>query len=91
MRASQGQLDELLEAARGNANDAASADGCLSAEVCTDPEVDDGILVISRWESLAALKQFLAWHETIAHASLADFSIEKPRAVHCPVVFMSVR
>lgn len=91
MRALKGQLNELLEAARTNANDAASADGCLSAEVCTDPETEDGITVISRWQSRSALQQFLAWHETIAHASLADFSVEKPRARHCPVVFKGAR
>lgn len=86
MRALEGRLDELLEAARGNANDAMAAGGCRSAEVCLDADVPGGILVVSRWESRAALEAFLAWHETIAHASLADFSDAKPRAVHHVVV-----
>lgn len=82
MVALPGGLDDLLLAAKGNVDDAMAADGCLSAEVCSDPDNTDGILVISRWESMAALKGFLDWHETIAHASLADFSDGKPKAAH---------
>lgn len=86
MRALTGKSDELLAAAQGNVDDAMAAPGCLSAEVCADPDTPGGILVISRWESLATVQAFLAWHETIAHASLAEFSDGKPRAVHHPVV-----
>lgn len=86
MRALPGKLDELLAAGKGNADDAMASPGCRSVEVCTDPEDADGMLMISCWDSLAALKGFLEWHETIAHASLADFSVEKPTAVHYPVV-----
>lgn len=86
MRALPGKRAELLEAARGNVQDAASQPGCRSAEVCADSATNDGILVISRWESLAALQAFLAWHETIAHASLADFSDGKPQATQYPVL-----
>lgn len=86
MVALPGGLDDLLTAAQCNVDDAMADDGCLSAEVCNDPDNSDGILVISRWESMDALQAFLAWHETIAHASLADFSDGKPKAVHHQVL-----
>lgn len=86
MRARPGVSDGLMGAAKGNVDDAMAAPGCLSAEVCADPDEKDGILVIPRWESMASLQAFLAWHETIAHASLADFSDEKPVAVHHQVL-----
>lgn len=86
MRALPGRIGELLAAAQGNVDDAMAAPGCRSAEVCGDPDTPDGILVISRWESLAAVRGFLEWHEGIAHASLADIAADEPRAVHHPVM-----
>lgn len=86
MRALPGRLPELLAAAHENVTDAMAADGCLSAEVCSDPASPDGILVVSRWVSAAALHGFLAWHEQIAHTKLADFARDRPAAAHHPVL-----
>ena len=86
LRARPGQLTALLAAARGNAGAAASATGCRSAEVCTDPDDPDTVLVVSRWASRSALEHFLGWHEKVAHGSLAASMAEPPRSVHYAVV-----
>lgn len=83
--AREGLRDDLVRAAHGNTNDAL-ANGALTAEVCADPNDDDTFLVISRWPSMTVLKDFLAWHETQAHESMADYSQGKPTAAHHRVV-----
>lgn len=81
--ASTGALAGLLRAAADNAQEARSAPGCLSAEVCHAR--DETVLVISRWESNAPLQQFLSWHQGRAHGSVAPFTTAAPRAMHYAV------
>ena len=44
-----GQLDQLVEAASSNADDAAAAEGCFGAQVLRPEGRDDVVAVISRW------------------------------------------
>lgn len=85
VRAREGRRDQLLAAARVNTQDALAA-GALSAEVCAEPDDAETFVVISRWPSPETLAAFLAWHEQLAHESMADHSEEKPRAVHHAVL-----
>lgn len=85
-RASPGGGRELADAAAGNAASARDAPGCLSAEVCREPDDPGTILVISRWQSAAGLQAFLAWHQSQAHASVAPFTTTAPHSVHYPVL-----
>lgn len=80
-----GQEEELLRAARNNAEEARAA-GALSADVCTDPN-EPGVVVISRWAARSQLKEFLSWHEGLARESLSAFADGEPVTVHYPVVF----
>jgi quinol monooxygenase YgiN len=83
-RARPGQVSGLIDAAGGNADAARQAPGCLSAEVCTDPDEPDTVLVISRWESESAVRAFLDWHERLAHGTVSPYAVGKPRSVHYP-------
>jgi quinol monooxygenase YgiN len=80
-----GQVDGLIAAAAGNAGDALASPGCLSADVCTDPGTPDVVLVISRWESTAALRAFLDRHEQHAHGAVSPYAVGVPTSVHYPV------
>jgi quinol monooxygenase YgiN len=80
-----GPLTGLITAATGNAHDAVASPGCLSADVCTDPGTPDAVLVISRWESAAALQAFLDWHEQHAHGAVSPYAVGAPTSVHYPV------
>ena len=71
--------------ATGNAHDALASPGCLSADVCTDAGTPDVVLVISRWESAAALQAFLDWHEQHAHGAVSPYAVGAPTSVHYPV------
>lgn len=84
--ARSGKSEALVEATRGNAQSARRQPGCISAEVCTSPHDSNRVVVISRWESTAALEEFLSWHQGIAHDSVATSVTEKPQSVHYPVV-----
>ncbi len=84
LRAKAGQREALLAAARANTEDAVAA-GALSAEVCSEPDSPEDVLVISRWASLTAVQDFLSWHESHAHERLGDHAEGRPRAVHYPV------
>jgi quinol monooxygenase YgiN len=84
-RARPGQAAGLIAAAAGNARDALASPGCLSAEVCTDPEAPEAVLVISRWSSAAALRDFLGWHEQQAHGTVSPYAAGAPTSVHYPV------
>lgn len=81
-----GRAGALLEAAMDNAEAARRATGCRSAEVCTAPEDPDTVLVVSRWESDAALRAFLGWHERLAHGAVSPHAAGPPHSVHYPVV-----
>ncbi|HEU0256541.1 MAG TPA: antibiotic biosynthesis monooxygenase family protein [Microbacteriaceae bacterium] len=81
-----GQRTGLLEAAAENATAARRAPGCLSAEVCEQRGEEGRFLVVSRWSSRKALDKFLEWHKSVAHASLADFTLGKPTSLHHEVV-----
>ena len=84
-QAKAGQVVGLVAAAAGNARDALASPGCLSAEVCIDPEASEVVLVISRWESAAALRAFLDRHERQAHGTVSPYAAGAPRSVHYPV------
>ena len=84
-RARPGQVPGLIDAAGDNARAARQAPGCLSAEVCTDPDEPGTVLVISRWESESAVRGFLDWHEQLAHGTVSPYADGKPRSVHYPV------
>ena len=84
-RARPGQTMGLVTAASGNARDALASPGCLSAEVCTDPDTPDVVLVVSRWESPSALRTFLDWHEQHAHGTVSPYAMSAPTSVHYPV------
>ena len=84
-RARPGQVPGLIDAAGNNARAARQAPGCLSADVCTDPDEPDTVLVISRWESESAVRGFLDWHERLAHGTVSPYAVGKPRSVHYPV------
>lgn len=84
-RARPGQGAGLIAAAAGNARAAQASPGCLSADVCTDPGTAEVVLVISRWESAAALRAFLDWHERQAHGSVSPYAVGAPTSVHYPV------
>lgn len=86
LRAAPGQRAGLIAAAQENASAARAADGCRSAEVCEQSGDAEAVVVISRWESERALQNFLAWHRSIAHASLADFAAAPPSEHHLAVV-----
>lgn len=90
-RARPGQVDGLVEAARGNARDAQAVDGCRSAEVCIAEQEPDTVLVISRWASSSALQAFLDWHESQAHGAVGPYAAEPPRAAHYRVVAQNHR
>lgn len=85
-RAQPGNERELADAAAGNAASARQAPGCLSADVCRDPDEPGRILVISRWADTEQLRAFLRWHQSLAHASVAPHTTHAPQAVHYPVV-----
>jgi quinol monooxygenase YgiN len=74
-----GQTAQLLAAAGDNARAARAAAGCHSAEVCTAPEASDTVLVISRWQTAAALEAFLAWHQQQAHDSVLPHATGRPQ------------
>jgi quinol monooxygenase YgiN len=84
-QARPGQVSGLIDAAGDNARAARQAPGCLSAEVCTDPDEPDVVLVVSRWESEAAVRAFLDWHERLAHGTVSPYAVGKPRSAHYPV------
>jgi len=84
-QAKPGQAAGLITAAAGNARDALASPGCLSAEVCTEPDAPEVVLVISRWESASALRAFLDWHEQQAHGAVSPYAISTPTSVHYPV------
>ncbi|QAY60503.1 hypothetical protein ET475_11225 [Microbacterium protaetiae] len=86
LRAVPGERAGLVAAAHENASAARAAEGCRSAEVCEDSSDPQALVVISRWESEAALQGFLAWHRGIAHASLADYAAAAPVERHFAVV-----
>jgi heme-degrading monooxygenase HmoA len=46
----------------------------------------DSVLVISRWDSEAALQGFLDWHEQMAHGAVSPYATDRPVSVHHPVV-----
>jgi len=79
-----GQQGHLVAAAEGNATAARQATGCLSAEVCLHPDEPDVVLVVSRWESAAALREFLDWHEGVAHGAVSPHASGRPQSVHYP-------
>jgi len=83
-RARPGQVSSLIDAAGDNAGAARRAPGCLSAEVCTDPDQPDTVLVVSRWESESAVRAFLEWHERLARGTVSPYAVGKPRSVHYP-------
>lgn len=83
--AEAGQVSALLQAAEENARAARRAAGCLSAEVCTEPDGPETVLVISRWESASAVGAFLGWHERQAHGAVSPYTVERPHSVHYPV------
>lgn len=80
-----GGLDGLLGATRQNAQAARRAAGCLSADVCSDPDAADVVHVISRWASVADLEAFLGWHQRVAHAAVSAHVAGPPASVHYPV------
>lgn len=82
LRARPDARADLIAAAWQNALAARTQEGCLSAEVASDPADADRVLVISRWQSEAAVQAFLRWHETIAHASLRDYTASAPTSAH---------
>lgn len=55
-----GKRDELLDAMRGLASAASSANGCFGAQVCTSDQDGEALVAVSRWESQAALDAFAA-------------------------------
>lgn len=69
-----GQLDQLVEAASSNADDAAAAEGCFGAQVLRPEGRDDVVAVISRWRDRADLQRFLDAHEGIAHDAVGPHS-----------------
>ena len=85
LQALSGRAADLMDAARRNAGEARAASGCLSAEVCTDPQEQDTVLVISRWESETAVRAFLDWHERQAQGALSPYAVSTPHSVHYPV------
>lgn len=84
LQARSGHAPELMDAAQHNACEARAADGCLSAEVCTDPRGLGTVLVISRWESDAKVRAFLDWHGQRARGALSPYAVGGPRSVHYP-------
>lgn len=81
-----GREAALRTAAGENAGVARKQPGCLSAEVCEVPASQGELLVVSRWESHAALRAFLDWHERIAHELVQPAATSKPEVTHYPVV-----
>src|SRR5579884_2576562 len=56
--AADGKRDELTEAMRRIAREAAGSPGCFGAQVCTSKGDPEALVAISRWESAQALDAF---------------------------------
>src|SRR6266545_4170906 len=59
-RPAAGRREDLLSRLKNGVDGIRQRDGCFGAQICTLREVPDTIVVISRWESQAALDQFLS-------------------------------
>jgi quinol monooxygenase YgiN len=76
-RPAEGRREDLLSRLQNGVADIRQRNGCFGAQVCTVREVPDTIVLISRWESQAALDQFLS-DTTAQRAEAAAFTVEPP-------------
>ena len=68
-----GRRDDLMEGMRRLAASAAKSAGCFGAQVCTSVRDGAALVVVSRWESQAALDAFATDPAFVAEReSLAD-------------------
>ncbi len=85
-RAQPGHVGGLRDAAQGNAASARKASGCLSADVCADPDDAETVMVVSRWQTTDALNRFLGWHESMAHGAVSPHLAGPPVSAHHSVL-----
>lgn len=61
-----GKRDELLQAMRMLAAEAAETDGCFGAQVCASDRDPEALVGISRWRDAAALDAFASAPEFVS-------------------------